>query len=289
LCYWVQPSPHLLSKQLFLGFIGEPSQQAIITLEKKPLPETEDKFGGIAEKFTSIEKYFDNDIFSNYYLRISDVCNEYDVKLIFPAPEKFILKYSKKDKFLIKETPEFYNKVTLPLYIQKTDLQLQWLKNILNKTAEAESIIYDDPDLLTGFILLPDITFSKEKSLGSLHILTICYRDDIKSLRDLNETHLNLLENINVKGRTEIEKFYKLQKNKLKVYVHYLPTYFHFHVHFVHIENESSNSQIEKAHGLNQIIQNIKINKQYYSQCDLEYAVDSDHVIYKNYLSGDGL
>ena len=66
--------------------------------------------------------------------------------------------------------------------------------------------------------------------------------------------------------------------------MHYLPTYFHFHVHFVHIDNENASSDIEKAHLLSTIIQNIKLNNQYYNLCDLEYVVDDEHILYKKYI-----
>lgn len=42
----------------------------------------------------------------------------------------------------------------LILYI---NLDVQWVYNVLNKRAEAERIIYEDPDPQNGFILAPDI------------------------------------------------------------------------------------------------------------------------------------
>jgi len=93
--------------------------------------------------------------------------------------------------------------------IQGSEAQNQWLYNILNKEAETENIVFDDPDPNNGFILLPDISFTKPDSkikplsvlillghIERLHLLAIVYRKDIKSLRDLNETHLPLLVNI---------------------------------------------------------------------------------------------
>jgi len=39
--------------------------------------------------------------------------------------------------------------------------QHQWVYNVLNKEKESENIVFDDPDPETGFILLPDISFTK--------------------------------------------------------------------------------------------------------------------------------
>ena len=59
----------------------------------------------------------------------------------------------------------------------------------------------------------------------------------VRSLRDLGQDHLPLLRNIQEKGTQEIEKKFGVPRNSLRVFVHYHPSYYHFHVHFTHIGN----------------------------------------------------
>ena len=64
--------------------------------------------------------------------------------------------------------------------------------------SEVERIIFEDPDVENGFILLPDLKWNGE--VDTLYLLGIVHKRDIKSLRDLTEKHLPLLKNIQKKG-----------------------------------------------------------------------------------------
>lgn len=83
---------------------------------------------------------------------------------------------------------------------------LQWVYNILEKKAEAERVVFEDPDPVTGFVLLPDLKWD-QKQLENLYLVAICHADGIKSLRDLNKSHLPLLKNILLKGQVKFLLF----------------------------------------------------------------------------------
>lgn len=108
--------------------------------------------------------------------------------------------------------------------------------NILEKKAEADRIIYEDPDPDTGFVLLPDFKWDQKQvtkefvilnlttrccwnrhiaplmmskssritvsslQIEDLYLIAIVHRRDVKSLRDLTSEHLPLLTNIRSKG-----------------------------------------------------------------------------------------
>lgn len=40
---------------------------------------------------------------------------------------------------------------------------IQWVYNILEKKAEADRIIYEDPDPVVGFVLLPDFKWDQKQ------------------------------------------------------------------------------------------------------------------------------
>lgn len=61
-------------------------------------------------------------------------------------------------------------------------------------------MIYDDPDPETGFLLLPDLKWSQE-NIEDLYVLAIVRKKGILCLRELNESHLPLLENVYHKAK----------------------------------------------------------------------------------------
>lgn len=48
------------------------------------------------------------------------------------------------------------------MLVKGSEEHYQWLYNVLDKKAEAEKIIYEDPDKETGFIVIPDIGYTEE-------------------------------------------------------------------------------------------------------------------------------
>ena len=55
--------------------------------------------------------------------------------------------------------------------------------------------MFEDTDPQDGFVLLPDMKWDR-KQMENLYLVAICYRRGIKSLRDLDASHLPLLRNI---------------------------------------------------------------------------------------------
>ena len=79
--------------------------------------------------------------------------------------------------------------------------------NILEKKAEADRIVYEDPDPEHGFILLPDLKW-EQTQLKNLYVMAVCYKHGIKTLRDLDATHLPLLKNILNQGKVKIIAYF---------------------------------------------------------------------------------
>ena len=63
--------------------------------------------------------------------------------------------------------------------------------------------MFEDEDPVNGFVLLPDIKWD-QKQLENLYLVAICHKHGIKSLRDLDRSHLPLLKNILSKGEVKI-------------------------------------------------------------------------------------
>lgn len=58
---------------------------------------------------------------------------------------------------MIAETAALYEKVVLPYILGMIGERIRWVHNILDHKAETDRILFEDPDPMDGFILLPDL------------------------------------------------------------------------------------------------------------------------------------
>ncbi|KAF7648411.1 hypothetical protein LDENG_00157300 [Lucifuga dentata] len=264
-------------KNVFIhGKLGD--QEAVVILEKTPIREDTlaDMFSG-----SRLKLEMKNDIYSTYQLQPPPHLNEIKTTVVCPATEKHVKKYQRQERFLVEETGEDYESITLP-YIQKQSFSVQWVHNILEKKAEAERVVYEDPDKKVGFVLLPDFKWD-QKQLDDLYLIAIVHQRDIKSLRDLTSEHLPLLQNIDQKGKEAILQRYGLPASKLRVYLHYQPSYYHLHVHFTALGYEAPGCGVERAHLLTDVIQNLQLDPQYYKTRTLYFPLRADDGLFSKF------
>lgn len=164
---------------------------------------------------------------------------------------------------MVTETPQIYTEKIRPYMQAKRDGgRLNWVYNIIEGKTEVEDVIYRTPqgrDGDEGFLLLPDLNWDR-KTMEGLHLLGLVERRDIWSLRDLKKKHVQWLRDMRQRFVDATVKSYKeLEEDQLKLYVHYQPTYYHFHVHIVHVALEAGATQaIGKAIGLESIIEQLE-------------------------------
>lgn len=71
----------------------------------------------------------------------------------------------------------------------------------------------------------------------------------------MKKKHVGWLKHMRARFIDATVKSCGVEEDQLKLYVHYQPTYYHFHVHVVHVELESGATQATgKAVGLESII-----------------------------------
>ncbi len=224
-----------------------------------------------------------NDIYA-WYLADSGVVEETNndsfadlkINLIYPCTEKHIKKYSKQGVRLVTETPAIYTDHVRP-YMQKQreEGRLNWVYNIIEGKKEVEDVISRTPfgeDPEGGLPAGSDLNWDR-KTLDALHLLAIVERRDIWSLRDLKKKHIPWLRHMSSKVIDATIKAYpSIEADQLKLYVHYQPTYYHFHIHIVHVALEAGATQATgKAVGLESIIEQLEA-----MQGDEEAGMDSD-------------
>ncbi|SPR01086.1 Scavenger mRNA-decapping enzyme DcpS [Plasmodiophora brassicae] len=221
----------------------------------------------------SLENALSNDAYSTY---VGSATAKYHVTMTHPATPKHIQKFERQPYYRIEETADMYQLTVVPYIHSIPESRTQWVRNILDKVSEAERIVLDDPDPQLGFILLPDFKWNGTH-MTSLYLQAIARDASIRSLRDLSGKHLSLLENIRDKTYAIIEERYGVDRRLMRSFIHYHPSYYHFHVHFVHSDLVTANCSVGKAHLLEDVIENIRHRDTYYQERTIVHYLPQSH------------
>ncbi|KZM23902.1 5'-(N(7)-methyl 5'-triphosphoguanosine)-[mRNA] diphosphatase [Ascochyta rabiei] len=237
------------------------SQEALLIAERAAFDTSDEILSTFPTSLRNIKNLGANDIYawflanSNPSPDSSSSPPDYKLNLIYPCTAKHVKKYEKQGLRIVHETPEIYARYVKP-YIAKQHERgtLQWVYNILDGAKEQDDVIYRETGD-QGFLLLPDLNWDR-KTLEALHLLGIVERRDIRSVRDLRKHMLPWLTHMRRRMQGAAVALYpQLDPDQLKLYVHYQPTYYHFHVHIVHVALEAGSTQATgKALGLENVI-----------------------------------
>ncbi len=270
------------SKLIFVHAIELEQTQAnaVIIFEKPHFSEAE--VSSIIDSSYSTRTHIANDIYKKLSVYPTEPYNNVEVQLIYPATDAHIVKYTAQEMFRIDETYDDYVKLTLPSL--ESSLNINWVYNILEHKKEQERIVFEDSDDQKGFILLPDIKWDGI-STESLYLLAIVHQRGLKSLRDLNDDHLLLLENIRDKSLKIIKEKYNLDSTKIRAHFHYQPSFYHLHIHFTHIKHTTIGIECDRAHSLNTVIDNLKNYPNYYQKATMTFLIRKNEKLFEPYRS----
>ncbi|KAJ2913375.1 hypothetical protein MD484_g7044, partial [Candolleomyces efflorescens] len=217
---------------------------------------------------------------------------ERDVKInvICPATETHIRKYTKQTHVMVRETPELYRDVVKPYITAFPPSRTQWVENILQGISEQSKLLYSDSD----FLILPDMKWDL-KTLTSLYLVVLVQDRTIRSLRDLKKSHVPLLKSIHAQAEKVVFQKWGLGPGSLRMYVHYQPSYYHFHVHVVNANYEGGmlGMTVGQAHLLDDIISLLEIDSSegegVFQRMTLTYSLGSQHQLLENIRAHAGL
>ncbi|KIM65696.1 hypothetical protein SCLCIDRAFT_112453 [Scleroderma citrinum Foug A] len=252
---------------------------AILRLERTPFPSTfpPELASGILEDTKLLGV---SDIYSWRNAWISRRADFPDLKIsvIFPATDVHVRKYSRQDILMVHETPELYEKVVVPYIEAFPPSRTQWVRNILDGTS-SETILHTCP----SFLILPDMKWDHSSApLTALYLLAIVRDPSIRSMRDLRSGHIPLLKEIRDAAHTVVEQTYGLKKGRVRLYVHYQPSYYHFHVHIVHASQSGIlGMTVGQAHLLDDIISMLTVSPDIMSSLTFTYGLGSQHGLYE--------
>ncbi|KAK6756511.1 hypothetical protein RB195_014742 [Necator americanus] len=256
-------------KSLFVLVEHINGEKGVLLLNKSPFSEKAEDISAIL-KSADLTEILKNDIFGSYDVSIPPHLNVVKSQLVYPADDKVIAKYRQEEKFVIRETAEDYLTITVE-YIEKYQMNLQWVYNVLSKRKEAERIIYEDPDPHNGFILAPDIKWDGI-ALENLYVLAMIHRRGVRSIRDLTADDLPMLENLRTQSLTAIREKYGVRPDQIRAYFHYQPSFFHLHVHFVSLKYDAPATTVISAVLLDDVINNIQLIPNYYKKATLTFT-----------------
>ncbi|KAK8161969.1 HIT-like domain-containing protein [Phyllosticta citrichinensis] len=241
------------------------SKPAILIAERAAFSIQANHLENFNASVSNVQNLGANDIYFWFLARAASDSNssnqpaDLKLNLIYPCTDKHIKKYSQQGIRLVSETPEIYKNHVRP-YIEKQrgEGRLDWIFNIIEGRTEEEDVFYREHGE-EGFLVLPDLNWDR-KTMTSLHLLGLVERRDIWSVRDLQKRHVTWLKHMREKLLEATVKLYpELEKDQLKLYVHYQPTYHHFHIHIVHVALEAGATQATgKALGLENVISQVE-------------------------------
>lgn len=77
--------------------------------------------------------------------------------------------------------------------------------------------------------------------------------------------------------QSAIVKKYNTSRDRLRIFFHYQPSYYHVHVHFAHLDYDAPGINAGKAHLLDDVIDNIHLDGKFYQKKTLTFYVNESH------------
>lgn len=266
-------------------------KNAILTLEKSAFNFDPSKLSDFRSlSIDKVQKIDHNDV---YYWNLATLAQDLDnhpgakINMIYPATETHIKKYEVSTSRYVIETPEFYEKYVAPYIATMRGDRIKWVRQILHEGVEAERVLVrvdDDPSGRRGnFVLLPDLKWDR-KNMETLYLVAILVSDEIASIRDLKASHIPMLKSIREKIVQTVKQNFGLDSSQLKIYVHYQPSYYHFHIHVTHVSLDRHD--FGRSIFLDQIIQQLEtMDSEGYSKATLSYLINDKHDLWVNGFS----
>jgi len=258
-------------KLLTLLAKDDSEQKAVVMLSKKPFQA--DKSQQMISK-CELKLDLKNDCYHTFDGFLPSEFQPIRYSVTYPASEHHIAKARATPREIWFETAEMFQKIHQPFIdIQKG--HLGWVYNILEKNREkcneVDRILYEDTDRDNGFMILPDLKWD-QKDTRALDLLLLVNRRDLHTVRDLNTSHIPLLENIASSVSKIVSKKFSISDKELRLFFHYPPSHYHLHLHITST-SVSVGCLTERAILLQDVIENIQLMPDYYRKRTLPLSM----------------
>ncbi|KAK7030671.1 scavenger mrna decapping enzyme [Favolaschia claudopus] len=204
------------------------------------------------------------------------------INIICPATEVHIRKYSQQNSIIVRETPEIYRQIVEPFISDSPPERTQWVVEILQGLKEQSKILFSAPE----FIILPDMKWDLH-TVSSLYLIAIVRDESIRSIRDLRVKHIPLLQSIRRTASLIAHDRWDIPRGGLRMYIHYQPSYYHFHVHIVNANYDAGlGMRVGQAHLLDDVISLLQLDEErsggpeIFERRTLTYGLGEQHGLY---------
>jgi hypothetical protein len=190
---------------------------------------------------------------------------------------------------LVLETPEMHASGPMQTYISREVARpcKQWIYEVLCSRREADRVKLRTP----SFVLLPDVNcFQKRprdlcwqeagerrwrmrRPQASFHWLAVVTDVGLRTLRDLRGEHIPMLTALYTQSCLKIKAETGVDPEQIMVFIHYPPSVYQLHVHFKYPVSQSASHDTFRIHPLAVIINNLQIDREYYSKSLLQLPV----------------
>ncbi|EIN09161.1 scavenger mRNA decapping enzyme [Punctularia strigosozonata HHB-11173 SS5] len=238
------------------GDFADSSSPAVLRLERTSFALSPSDIDSLTKSLHRIRLEEHTDIYTWLFGWLGDDRSEPDVKIsiICPATDAHIRKYSKQDIVMVTETPDLHQRIVRPYMDSFSASRTQWVRDIINGVSEADKILYRDTNPSHGFVLLPDMKWDL-RTISSLYLVAIANSPEIRSLRSLQKRHIGMLRSVKREADRIVKSRWGLGKGALRFFIHYQPSYYHFHVHIVNANYVGTiGSTVGQAHLLDDVI-----------------------------------
>ncbi|KAG2367752.1 scavenger mRNA decapping enzyme [Suillus spraguei] len=204
------------------------------------------------------------------------------IYVICPATDVHIRKYTKQDVLMVHETPALYRSIVKPYILAFDPARIQWVQDILAGTAEASNILNASPD----FLILPDMKWDTT-NVSTLYLLALYTHSDVHCMRDLRKKpHLEMLKTLRRDASRVVQDKWGIDRGGVRMYIHYQPSYYHFHVHIVHTGHVGLHGMtVGQAHLLDDIISLLELDpddgSSILERMTFTYGLGTEHGLYK--------
>ena len=218
----------------------------------------------------------------------------FKVEFIAPATDQQIRQeMPKPSSSLVQETPELFQAVTKP-YIDKilAGDSLDWIEDIVKGKTNTNGILFETNEYFLHIDTLwknhpdpravPPEEWFEHSSVSDLHIIGMSKADGLSSLRDLRGEHVPLLKSMLDEGLRTIHQLYGLDSDQVRVYIPYPPqsSLYRFHLYYTRIDH-TDGCLAESAHLVNDVIQNLQIDGEFYAKRTITCKIRVTDDLYK--------
>ena len=149
-----------------------------------------------------------------------------------------------------------------------------WVYDILDGKKEQKAILYRDEHIL----IVPNWGRNGTRQDNRLlHILVFPTDRTLRTMRDLTGEHIQLLNHIKSTTLRVLYDKFLIRESQLNIEVHYTPSAYHLHIHFVNKYKKEKGDKRHIRHSLQNIMYNLRRNSDFYKS-DVQINIHRDSV-----------